>query len=74
MRRIPLGLSSFAPRCTVWILQGQRQRRRTVISFKTIRARAEQRKGGARELQRLLPPRPDPKTLHRLGATACSPK
>lgn len=35
--------------------------------FKTIRARAEKRKGGAKALDRLLPPRPDPKALAKLG-------
>ncbi len=34
--------------------------------FKTIRARAEKRKGGARGLARLLPPKPNPKALARL--------
>jgi 3-methyladenine DNA glycosylase Tag len=38
-----------------------------MTSFKTIRARAEKRKGGAAALQRLLPPKPDPKKLARLG-------
>ncbi len=38
-----------------------------VLAFKTIRARAEQRKGGARAVQRLLPARPDPKALARLA-------
>jgi 3-methyladenine DNA glycosylase Tag len=33
------------------------------IPFKAIRARAEKRKGGARELQKLLPPKPDVKAL-----------
>lgn len=37
------------------------------IPFKTIRARAEKRKGGAKALNRLLPPKPDPKALARLG-------
>ena len=37
------------------------------ISFRTIRARAEKRKGGAKALNRLLPERPDPKTLTKLG-------
>jgi 3-methyladenine DNA glycosylase Tag len=36
-------------------------------SFKTIRARAEKRKGGARTLQKLLPEKPDPKRLAKLG-------
>ena len=34
--------------------------------FKTIRARAEKRKGGAEALARLLPPLPDPKALANL--------
>jgi len=38
-----------------------------VIPFKTIRARAEKRKGGATALSRLLPPAPNPKTLAKLG-------
>jgi 3-methyladenine DNA glycosylase Tag len=38
-----------------------------VISFKTIRARAEQRKGGAAELDRLLPPKPSPEALAALN-------
>src|SRR5258708_26943130 len=38
-----------------------------MIAFKTIRARAEKRKGGAKALNGLLPPRPDPKALARLG-------
>lgn len=37
------------------------------ISFKTIRARAEKRKGGAKALNKLLPPKPDPKVLAKLG-------
>ena len=37
------------------------------IPFKTIRTRAEKRKGGAKALNKLLPPRPDPKALIRLG-------
>lgn len=36
------------------------------VPFKTIRARAEKRKGGANALNKLLPPRPDPKVLARL--------
>src|ERR1700704_1304900 len=36
------------------------------IPFKTIRARAEKRKGGAKALSKLLPPAPDPKTLAKL--------
>jgi 3-methyladenine DNA glycosylase Tag len=34
--------------------------------FKTIRARAEKRKGGPKALARLLPPKPDPKALAKL--------
>ncbi len=37
------------------------------ISFKTIRARAERRKGGASALQKLLPRKPDPKALAKLA-------
>jgi 3-methyladenine DNA glycosylase Tag len=37
-----------------------------VTPFKTIRARAETRKGGAEALARLMPPRPDPKALSKL--------
>ncbi|HLX99995.1 MAG TPA: DNA-3-methyladenine glycosylase I [Roseiarcus sp.] len=37
-----------------------------MIAFKTIRARAEKRKGGAAALARLLPERPDPKALRVL--------
>ena len=40
---------------------------RIVTSFKTIRARAEKRKGGVKALERLLPPRPDRKALAKLG-------
>ena len=36
-------------------------------SFKTIRARAEKRKGGAKMLQKLLPAKPEPKALAKLG-------
>jgi 3-methyladenine DNA glycosylase Tag len=39
----------------------------TVTAFKTIRARAEKRKGGPKALARLLPAKPDPKALARLG-------
>jgi 3-methyladenine DNA glycosylase Tag len=38
-----------------------------VTKFKTILARAEKRKGGAKALTRLLPPKPDRKALARLG-------
>jgi 3-methyladenine DNA glycosylase Tag len=37
------------------------------IPFKTIRARAEKRKGGPKALQKLLPPKPEPKALAKLG-------
>ena len=37
------------------------------IPFKTIRARAEKRKGGPNALKKLLPPKPDPKALAKLG-------
>lgn len=37
------------------------------VPFKTIRARAEKRKGGAKALNKLLPPKPDPKALAKLG-------
>jgi len=36
-------------------------------SFKTIRTRAEKRKGGPKELEALLPSVPDPKSLAKLG-------
>ena len=39
---------------------------RALISFQTIRARAEKRKGGVEALARLLPPKPDPKALRKL--------
>jgi 3-methyladenine DNA glycosylase Tag len=38
-----------------------------IASFKTIRARAEKRKGGTSGLQKLLPRKPDPKALARLS-------
>jgi 3-methyladenine DNA glycosylase Tag len=38
----------------------------TVTPFKTIRARAEKRKGGAEALAGLLPPKPDAKALRKL--------
>jgi 3-methyladenine DNA glycosylase Tag len=38
-----------------------------MIAFKTIRARAEKRKGGAKALAKLLPPKPAPKALAKLG-------
>src|SRR6516164_7702799 len=37
-----------------------------IIPFKTIRARAEKRKGGPGALQKLLPHKPDTKTLAKL--------
>lgn len=37
-----------------------------MTSFGTIRARAEKRKGGAKALERLLPPKPKPKALTKL--------
>jgi 3-methyladenine DNA glycosylase Tag len=37
-----------------------------VLAFKTIRARAEQRKGGAKALARLLPSKPNPMALRKL--------
>jgi 3-methyladenine DNA glycosylase Tag len=37
------------------------------ILFRTIRARAETRKGGAKALKALLPPKPDLKALAKLG-------
>src|SRR6516225_504949 len=37
-----------------------------IIPFKTVRARAEKRKGGPGALQKLLPPKPDPKALAKL--------
>ena len=38
-----------------------------VTPFKTIRARAEERKGGPAALKKLLPPGPDAKSLARIG-------
>jgi 3-methyladenine DNA glycosylase Tag len=38
-----------------------------VTPFKTIRARAEKRKGGASALKKLLPPVADPQSLTKLG-------
>jgi 3-methyladenine DNA glycosylase Tag len=38
-----------------------------VIPFKPIRVRAEQRKGGAKALEKLLPKKPDMKALAKLG-------
>jgi len=44
------------------------------IPFKTIRARAEKRKGGPKALQKLLPPKPDPRALAKLGDDRISPR
>jgi 3-methyladenine DNA glycosylase Tag len=38
-----------------------------MTSFKTIRARAEKRKGGPKALAKLLPAKPDPRALAKLG-------
>src|SRR6516162_7010862 len=38
-----------------------------MVKFSKIQARAEKRKGGRAALKRLLPPKPDPKALARLG-------
>jgi 3-methyladenine DNA glycosylase Tag len=38
-----------------------------MIPFKTIRARAEKRKGGPKQLEQLLPPKPDTKALAKLA-------
>lgn len=38
-----------------------------MISFKTIRARAEKRKGGPKALEKLLPAKPNPKALAKLS-------
>jgi 3-methyladenine DNA glycosylase Tag len=38
-----------------------------VTAFKAIRARAEKRKGGAKTLEKLLPPAPNMKALAKLG-------
>src|SRR3954451_20600795 len=37
-----------------------------ILPFKTIRARAEKRKGGPKALAKLLPSKPDPKALAKL--------
>ena len=37
------------------------------VPFKIIRARAEKRKGGPKAFAKLLPPKPDPKALAKLG-------
>ena len=49
---------------TTGFLRGARFRMPT--SFKTIRARAEKRKGGPKALEKLLPARPDAKALAKL--------
>jgi 3-methyladenine DNA glycosylase Tag len=38
-----------------------------MVPFKTIRSRAEKRKGGPKQLEKLLPPKPDAKALAKLG-------
>jgi 3-methyladenine DNA glycosylase Tag len=38
-----------------------------MVPFKTIRARAEKRKGGAKALARVLPPKPKPKALAKVA-------
>src|SRR3954451_3884814 len=38
-----------------------------ILPFKTIRARAEKRKGGPKALAKLLPSKPDPKALAKLS-------
>jgi 3-methyladenine DNA glycosylase Tag len=43
-----------------------RKRATGLTPFKTIRARAEKRKGGADALAKLMPTKPDPKALHKL--------
>jgi len=48
-------------------LNNRRQDARMTIPFKTIRARAEKRKGGAKALSKLLPPKPEPKALAKIG-------
>jgi 3-methyladenine DNA glycosylase Tag len=41
--------------------------RTNIVSFKTIRARAEKRKGGPKALEKLLPKKPNTSTLARLS-------
>src|SRR2546430_4897959 len=54
----------FAPVFHIW----RRSRGlNTVTAFKTIRARAEKRKGGPKALARLMPDKPDLKRLAKLG-------
>jgi 3-methyladenine DNA glycosylase Tag len=48
------------------LLSDWSNRARSVTPFKTIRARAEKRKGGAEALLRLMPAKPDPKALAKL--------
>jgi hypothetical protein len=45
-----------------------------MIPFKTIRARAEKRKGGPKALAKLLADKPDTKGLAKLGDDAFSPR
>jgi 3-methyladenine DNA glycosylase Tag len=47
--------------------RSQLQDSHVTTSFKTIRARAEKRKGGPKALSQLLPPAPDAKALAKLG-------
>ena len=44
-----------------------------MTAFKSIRARAEKRKGGPKALAKLLPAKPDPKALARPSATTGFP-
>ena len=45
-----------------------------MTSFKTIRARAEKRKGGPKALEKLMPEKPDLKASQNLATTASSPR
>src|SRR5258708_3480594 len=49
-----------------WFTSEDNSGKPIVTSFKTIRTRAEKRKGGAKALARLLPPKPDLKMLAKL--------
>jgi 3-methyladenine DNA glycosylase Tag len=48
------------------VASGREKGFESLIPFKTIRARAEKRKGGAERLNQLLPARPKPETLRKL--------
>jgi 3-methyladenine DNA glycosylase Tag len=48
------------------LLSAEPQPGEDVTPFKTVRARAEKRKGGPEALARLMPPKPDPKALREL--------